>query len=87
MAGVNTSGWEHADWQEAATPAERLSGLVQHITEVRLAVVEQSSPEGRSQRINVTYLKMLQEDERRLRTVVGMSSQIDSSPVVLDPLF
>ncbi len=90
MAGVNTSNWEHADWQEASTPAERLAGLVQHITEVRMAVVEFAGADGRALRINTTYLQSLQDQEKELRAAVaiaGIASRNSNVPTVVSPQF
>lgn len=90
MAGVNTSNWEHADWQEASTAAERLTGLVQHITEVRQAIVEFSGTDGRSLRINANYLQSLQDQEKDLRAAVaiaGIASRNSNVPTVVAPQF
>jgi hypothetical protein len=74
VAGVNTSNWEHADWQEESSAAARLTALAQHITEVRQAVVEWTGTEGRSNRINVTYLKSLEDQLKELRSAVNMGA-------------
>ena len=90
MAGVNTSNWEHADWQEETTAAARLTALAQHITEVRQAVVEWTGTEGRSNRINVTYLKSLEDQLKELRAAVGMGaafSRIGNVATVVTPQF
>lgn len=90
MAGVNTSNWEHADWQEASTPAERLAGLVQHITEVRKAIVEFGGHDGRSLRINANYLQSLTDQEKELRAAVaisGIASRVSNVPTVVAPQF
>lgn len=89
MAAVNTSGWVYGNWQEAATPALRLASLVQHITEVRNAVIESTQTEGRSQRMNIKYLELLRQDEKDLRFQVGMSASESaaSAPIVAQPRF
>lgn len=88
MAGVNTSGWEHANWREAATAELRLAALLQHMTEVSLAVVEQSHTHGRGQRMNVNYLAMLEQQEEKLRAAINMAAAVSgNSPVVARPQF
>lgn len=90
MAGVNTSNWEHANWQEETTATARLTALAQHITEVRQAVVEWTGTEGRSNRINVTYLKSLEDQLKELRAAVNMGasfSRTGNIPTVVAPQF
>jgi len=87
MAGVNTSGWEHAGWQELSTPALRLADLLQHITEVRQAVVEHTHGQGRSQRMDMRYLDQLLEAEQGLRLVVNLQAGATSVPTVARPQF
>ena len=87
MAGVNTSGWENAAWQEQATPALRLSSLLQHITEVRQAAVEHNHGQGRSQRVDMRYLDQLLEAEQGLRLVVNLQAGATSAPTVTRPQF
>jgi len=90
LTAVNTSNWSHGNWQEAETPALRLAGLVQHITEVRKVVVEWTGTEGRSQRINVSYLASLEQQAKELRAAVNIASSFartSSIPTVVRPQF
>lgn len=87
MAAVNTSGWVYANWREAATAELRLAALLQHMTEVSQAVVEQTHTHGRSQRMNVNYLTMLEKQESALRSAIGMAAAGSGNPVVAVPQF
>ena len=90
MAAVNTSSWAYADWQENSDPADRLAALVQHITEVRQAVVEHSHGKGRMQRMDMSYLHGLEKQEKDLRLVVALnasSAANNSVPTVMRPQF
>ena len=88
--GVNTSNWTYHDWQEQATAALRLARLVQHISEVRLAIVEFGATDGRTMRINANYLKSLEDQEKDLRAAVGMAasiSRVSNIPTTVRPQF
>jgi len=87
MAAVNTAGWVYGAWQEEATAALRLAMLVQHITEVRNAVVEHGHGAGRLQRLDVRYLDSLAEQEQGLRLAVGYSGRAAALPTVTRPQF
>jgi len=90
LTAVNTSNWSYGNWQEAATPALRLAALTQHITEVRKVVVEWTGTEGRSQRINVSYLESLEKQLGQLRAAVNIAASFartSSIPTVVKPQF
>jgi len=90
MTAVNTSNWQYGDWQEDTALSSRITKLAQHITEVRKVVVEWSGTEGRSQRINTTYLAGLEQQLRDLRAASGMAASIarsSSTPTVVRPQF
>ena len=90
MAGVNTSGWLYAAWQEQATAAARLTMLAQHITEARMAAVATQHSEGRSQTLNTSYITSLEKQLADLRAAINMGaafSSADGVPVVTRPQF
>jgi hypothetical protein len=90
MAGVNTSNWQYADWQEETTAAARLTKLAQHITEARQAAVATQHSEGRSQTLNTSYITGLERQLADLRAAVSMGAAFSGSsgiPVVARPQF
>lgn len=90
MAGVNTSNWQYANWQEATTAAERLTLLAQHITEARQAAVATVHSEGRSQMLNTSYITSLERQLADLRAAANVAAAFSGSsgiPVVARPQF
>lgn len=90
MAGVNTSGWLYAAWQEQTTAVARLTMLAQHITEARQAAVATQHSEGRSQTLNTSYITSLERQLADLRAAINMGSAFSSAdgvPVVTRPQF
>ena len=90
MTAVNTSNWQYGNWQEDTTLSGRITKLAQHITEVRKVVVEWTGTEGRAQRINVTYLKSLEDQLKEMRSAANVAAafaRASNVPTVVKPQF
>lgn len=90
MAGVNTSNWQYANWQESTDATERMTKLAQHITEARQAAIATVHSEGRSQSLNTNYIAGLEKQLNDMRAAINMGASIarsSSIPVVVQPQF